>query len=85
MYNFCIPLVYKILNPISKKFNFFRVILISAHLWRVGGRALCVEAAAEAVAGALAAVAVELVHVEGRRADAGAPLALLVLLGGNFN
>ena len=57
---------------------------ISAHLWRVGRRALGVEAAAEPVAGALAAVAVELVHVEGRRADARAALALLVLLEGSF-
>ena len=58
---------------------------VAEALWRVGGRALGVEAAAEAVAGALAAVAVELVHVEGRRADARAPLALLVLLGGHFD
>ena len=77
-----------LINKKSEKqtrYLFRLVISISAHLWRVGRRALGVEPAAEPVAGALAAVAVEVVHVERRRADAGTALALLVLLQGSFH
>jgi hypothetical protein len=53
---------------------------VAETLGRAGGRALGVEAAVEAIAWALAAVAVKVVDVEWRRADAFASLALLVFL-----